>query len=71
MDVKELESLIGKPLRIRPEGFGITVTEYMQYYGCGKKTAMEMLESGVEKGLKKEEMLRKGKGGKVAVYYLD
>jgi len=71
MDVVDLEKVIGKPLRIRSDGFGITVSEYQKIYGCGKRTAQIMLESGVEKGLKKEEMGIKNKGGKVTVYFLE
>ena len=71
MDVKELERIIGKPLRRRPEGFGITVSEYTKIYGCGKRMARSMLESGLEKGLQKEEMLHtNSNGGKVLVYFI-
>lgn len=69
MDVNKLEGLIGKPpdRRRRPEGFGITVPEYMKLYGCGRTVARNMLESGVEKGMEKEEMLVHD--GRVVVYY--
>ena len=70
MDVSKLEKIIGKPIRARPDGFGITVSEYMKLYRCGKQTAQSMLNSGVEKGLLKEEMNVKGRGGRVIVYYL-
>jgi len=65
---RDLENLIGKPPRVRPDGFGFTVSEYMERYGVGNQLAKQKLEEGIETGkMKKEEML--WHSTKAVVYY--
>lgn len=64
-----IDQELGEPSLPRPEGFGVTVREYMQKKGCSETQARKMLDAMVEKGLFDRKVMVDGRGTAPMVYY--
>jgi hypothetical protein len=72
MDTTILDSLdkIGIcPVLERPDGFGITVKEYMQEKNCGEAIARSTLAEAVKAGVLVVHKMRKGAGCHPLVFH--
>lgn len=68
--IEFLDDKLGAPTPIRPDGFGITVREYMTEKKCSENTARAMLDRGVKNGiLERMPMIVGNMGGAPMVYF--
>lgn len=64
-----IDEELGEPPLPRPEGFGITVKEYMRAKGCSEGVARKFLAQMVENGKFKKKIMVDGRGNAPMVYY--
>lgn len=67
--IELLDKEVGEPLLPRPEGFGITVTEYSEEKECSNDMARKVLETAIKKGIMKKEKMITGSGASPYVYF--
>lgn len=64
-----MDDQVGEPPQVRPDGFGITVKEYMEQKKCSDSLARKKLDEMVEKGYFDKKVMVEGRGRVPVVYF--
>jgi len=64
-----IDHAVGEPLPARPEGFGVTIREYMAAKSCSDSVARDILDKGVELGVLDKKLMVVHAGSPSYVYF--